>query len=355
MRRHRGRRDRPRRGPRARLRGPRGAGARGRRYHRQRDQLAQQRGHPRRHLLSAGEPQGPPLRRRQSAALPLLHRPRRGPRADRQADRGRPPKRARAAPRPRAHRCRERRRRSRDPGRRQRPRARARARLRGGAALALHRHHRFARPDAVVAGRSRIQRRGDRLPEPIARRPGRGPRLRARGRRRGRPHPTQIPCAGQRGGARRPGRGQRHSRPARGACPAPLPGQGELLQRLGPGPLQAPHLPGAGERQPRPPLQRRPRRAGQVRTRPGMGRGDRLPGRGGAGRALLRRDSALLPGLGRGRAAARLRRRAAQAAGPRRGARRLPDPGPGRARHPRARQPVRHRIAGPHRGAGDRR
>ena len=85
------RRRRRRGGP--RLRAPPGhgrargdrAGAGGR--HRHRDQLAQQRGDPRRHLLRRRQPEGAALHRRQAVPLPLLRRARRGARPLRQADR----------------------------------------------------------------------------------------------------------------------------------------------------------------------------------------------------------------------------------------------------------------------------
>ena len=83
----RGRRRRPRDGARARARRARGRHRRGGRRHRHPDLGPQQRGHPCRHLLSAGLAQGTGLRRGQASALRLSPRARPAAQGLRQADR----------------------------------------------------------------------------------------------------------------------------------------------------------------------------------------------------------------------------------------------------------------------------
>ena len=126
-------------------------------------QLAQQRSHPRRHLLSDRARQDPALRRRQGDAVRVLPRVRRSARAMRQAPGGSERRRGRQT------------RRAQGPGRRQRrhrscvaerqggARARARARRRAGAAVALDRHHRCPCLHAGAQRRRRGPWRHDRL------------------------------------------------------------------------------------------------------------------------------------------------------------------------------------------------
>ena len=138
---------------------PRDDGAGAARADRLGDVLAQQRGDPRRHLLSAGQPARDAVRARQGAALRLLRREQRGARALRQAAGGDQREPAAQARRHQGDRGQERRHR---PGaaRRQRgPGAGAGGRLRRRAAVALHRHHRQPRLHAGAGGPHRGQRR----------------------------------------------------------------------------------------------------------------------------------------------------------------------------------------------------
>ena len=206
----------------------RGPGPRGRRHDRHRDQLAQQRGDPRRHLLSDRIAQGAHLRRRQAEAVCVLRRARNPASPLRQADRGGERGAegdARGHPRQGGG---ERRGRPGMAGAGGGEHARARGVLHRGPALALHRDHRQPRSDAGVPGRRRGPRRDARVSCARRARPDHGRRHRARGGRR---RADDAPGR-DRGQQRRPACGRSRA-PAPGARPRAaadrVPVQGQLL------------------------------------------------------------------------------------------------------------------------------
>ncbi len=145
--------DRSRRGACPGARRPRGAGARSRQDDRLRDFFAQQRGHPQRDLLPAGQPQGDQLRRRAPPALRLLPRTRGGPRPGRQADRRRARGRDPGVGKDRCRGTGQRRRRRRVAQRFAGAGSRTGAQLRRGTAVAVDRDHRQPCADAGLSGR----------------------------------------------------------------------------------------------------------------------------------------------------------------------------------------------------------
>mmetsp|Transcript_10129 Transcript_10129/g.31230 ORF Transcript_10129/g.31230 Transcript_10129/m.31230 type:complete len:210 (-) Transcript_10129:8-637(-) len=183
----------------------------------------------------------------------------------------------------------------------------------------------------------------------------RRPRLRRRVRRRGRGrraftdrHAVRGQLCGPAGAAAR-----RRAGP-RGAA-ADAAGARVVFRAARAVAVSPPRLPAACGRRPRRARDGRPRRPRALWTGRGVAAGRRGPGRPaplgrrpGAGRAVLRRDSQLLPGPAGRRALRRLRGRAAQA---------LADADGGlRAREIQERDSFSgHRVAGPHRVARARR
>ena len=337
------------------LRRPRGRHRRGGPGLRHRDELAQLRGHPRRPLLSAQQPQGEAVPRRPRPALRLPRRARRRARTLRQADRRGRRRGDRGAAGAGGARPGQRRRRGALARRRGGARSGAGAPLPGGAVVARHRHPRQPRLHAGAAGRGRGRRRGPRRRQPGGRRP----------RRRA----TAFGSASAATRRWSSSAGWWSTPPASAPTPSLRRSPAFPSERLPPRALAKGNYFALAQR---PPFTRLvyplPEAAGlgvhYTRDLAGAGRFgpdvewiDRIdysvdPARCERFYDAVRRywpglrDGALVPAY----AGIRPKISAAGRAG-----RRLPDPGAGGARRPRPRQPVRLRKPRPHRLAGHRR
>ncbi|SOT42691.1 hypothetical protein F01_420737 [Burkholderia cenocepacia] len=229
--------------------------------------------------------------------------------------------------------------------------ARARARMRGGAVLAVDRHRRQPPVDARAA-----RRRGARRRRVRAARSGRVDRRAAwrplhRAHRRRRAGRDRRHLRDQQRGARRTGARAPHAGPRSALGAAALFRARQLFQPVGPCAVLAPDLSDARSRGARRAPDARSWRAGALRPGRRVVRFAALRSRSGARGRVLHVDPRVLAGLARRCAAAGVRGHPAEARGARRAAGRLHRAGGRAARRARAREPVRHRVAGAHRVA----